>query len=109
MNGSHTTSWGINPRVKTKGTITRALFEPSDRWHYKEDGVILKRDGIESRSFHFASDPEERSVAEEGGTIEIQVFRSHGRRRRAAKLDQFRNQEKYGITYVVNPAIACMN
>ena len=98
MNGSHITSWGINPRVKTNGTISRALYEPSDRWHYKEDGVLLKRDGVEARSFHFAAKLEERPIAEEGGTIEIRVFRCHGRRRRAARLDHFRCQDRYGIT-----------
>ena len=71
--------------------------KPGDRWHYRDNGVTLKRDGIESRYFHFSPGPEAASVAEDGGLIEIQVFRAKGRRGRAAKLDEFRGQDKYGI------------
>ncbi|KAJ0116241.1 hypothetical protein J7T55_005187 [Diaporthe amygdali] len=97
MNGRHITSWGINPEVKSKGRVEKALYEPSDRWNHEEDGTIMKPDGIEARYFHFVGGQEEKSVAEDGGLIEIQVFRAKGRKRRAAKLDQYRHQEKYGI------------
>lgn len=97
MNGRHITSWGINPEVKSKGRVEKALYEPSDRWNHEEDGMIMKPDGIEARYFHFMGGQEDKSVAEDGGLIEIQVFRAKGRKRRAAKLDQYRHQEKYGI------------
>lgn len=40
---------------------------------------------------------EQKSVAEDGGLVEIQVFRAKDRRPRAPKLESFRNQEMYGI------------
>lgn len=95
MNGRHITSWGITPRVKD-GEVEKALYEPSDRWDHEEDGTIIKPEGIEARYFHFID--EQKSVAEDGGLIEILVFRARGRKRRAAKLDQYRHQDKYGIT-----------
>jgi hypothetical protein len=79
------------------GRVIRALYEPSERWHYKENDVAFKRDGIETRYFHFMPGPEKSSIAEDGGLIEVQVFRAKGRRRRAARLEQFRSQEQYGI------------
>lgn len=98
MNGRHITSWGINPRIKTAGRAEKALYEPSQRWNQEENGVVFKQEGIEARYFHFVSSQPEQSVAEDGGVIEVQVFRAKGRKRRAAKLDQYRHQEKYGIT-----------
>lgn len=97
MNGRHITSWGINPRIKTGGQVEKALYEPSERWDHEENGVILKQNGIEARYFHFVAGQQEQSVAEDGGLIEVQVFRAKGRKRRAAKLDQYRHQEQYGI------------
>lgn len=97
MNGRHITSWGINPKVKDKGLVEKALYEPSDRWDHKEDGTTMKPEGIEARYFHFMGGEQEKSVAEDGGLIEVQVFRAKGRKRRAAKLDQYRHQDKYGI------------
>ncbi|KAL1867489.1 hypothetical protein Daus18300_006333 [Diaporthe australafricana] len=97
MNGRHITSWGINPRVKNKGRVEKALYEPSDRWDHKDGGTTIKPDGIEARYFHFVAYQQEKSVAEDGGLIEVQIFRARGRKRRAAKLDQYRHQEKYGI------------
>ncbi|KAI3396122.1 hypothetical protein diail_453 [Diaporthe ilicicola] len=97
MNGRHITSWGINPQVKRKGRVEKALYEPSDRWDREDGGTTMKPDGIEARYFHFVADQQEKSVADDGGLIEVQVFRARGRKRRAAKLDQYRHQEKYGI------------
>ncbi|ROW11637.1 hypothetical protein VPNG_05569 [Cytospora leucostoma] len=97
MNGRHITSWGIDPRIKTDGQVEKALYEPSKRWDHEEDGIILKQNGIEARYFHFVAGQQETSIAEDGGLIEVQVFRAKGRKRRAAKLDQYRQQEQYGI------------
>ncbi|KUI56778.1 hypothetical protein VP1G_04095 [Cytospora mali] len=97
MNGRHITSWGINPRIKTKGQVEKALYEPSERWDHEENGTVIKQTGIEARYFHFVGGQQEKSVAEDGGLIEVQVFRAKGRKRRAAKLDQYRHQDKYGI------------
>ncbi|POS76095.1 hypothetical protein DHEL01_v205506 [Diaporthe helianthi] len=98
MNGRQITSWGINPKVKVKGRVEKALYEPSDRWNQEEGGTTIKPEGIEARYFHFMGDQQKKSVAEEGGLIEILVFRARGRKRRAAKLDQYRHQDKYGIS-----------
>ncbi|ROW02679.1 hypothetical protein VSDG_01643 [Cytospora chrysosperma] len=87
MNGRHITSWGSNPRVKNKGQVEKALYEPSDRWDHKDNGIVMKHNGIEARYFYFVVGQQETSVAEDGGLIEVQVFRAMGRKRRAAKLD----------------------
>lgn len=97
MNGRHITSWGINPRKKSNGQVEKALYEPSERWDYEDDGTVMKQSGIEARYFHFVGGHPEKSVAEDGGLIELRVFRAKGRKRRAARLDQYRHQEKYGI------------
>lgn len=97
LNGRSIASWGINPVVQSSGSVTRALFEPDDRWHYKEDGVLHRREGIEARCFYFLPNSSRASVAEDGGLIEVQVFRSKGRKRRAPVLGQHRGQESYGI------------
>lgn len=97
MNGRHITSWGINPRVKD-GSVEKSLYEPSDRWDHEQDGRTMKPDGIEARYFHFMHvGNQPTSVAEDGGLIEVLVFRARGRKRRAAKLDQYRHQDEYGI------------
>lgn len=98
MNGHLITSWGIHsdneisglPRRAISGTVVRALYEPGERWH---EAV-----GIETRYFYFMPGLDKKSAAEDGGLIEVQVFRSKGRKRRAPKMTEFRNQERYGIT-----------
>lgn len=98
MNGRHITSWGINPRIKSNGRVEKALYEPSNRWDQEENGVMFKQEGIEARYFYFVSNQQELSIADDGGLIEVQVFRAKGRKRRAANLDRYRQQDKYGIT-----------
>ncbi|PSR80594.1 hypothetical protein BD289DRAFT_61871 [Coniella lustricola] len=93
MNGRHITSWGINTVVKSHGCTEKALYEPSDRWSREANGVVFKQQGIEARYFYFTDSREELSAAADGGLIEVQVFRAKGRRRRAAKLDQYRHQD----------------
>ena len=97
MNGRSIASWGVNPAVQSSGLVTRALYEPCDRWHYKEDGIVLKRQGIEARYFHFLPTSDNISVADDGGIIEVQVFRARGRKRRAPVLLQHRSRDSYGI------------
>ncbi|KAK0759305.1 hypothetical protein N5P37_008191 [Trichoderma harzianum] len=99
MNGRNITSCGIKPGTAS-GTITRALFEPSDRWHLKQDGMLLKRSGIESRSFCFSPGPDAIAAADDGGLIEVQVFRAKSRRRSTPQLTEHRDQERYGIIYL---------
>ncbi|KAI0016735.1 hypothetical protein F4780DRAFT_797497 [Xylariomycetidae sp. FL0641] len=92
FNGHPTVSWGIDTEVCVRGRVSRALYKPGDRWG--EDGVA----GIESRYFHFVRNPEERGAANDGGLIEVQVFRCKGRKRSAVMLDPYRHREHYGIT-----------
>jgi hypothetical protein len=75
----------------------RSLFEPSDRWNYKHDGVLYKNMGTESRLFVFNTEEEGRSAANDGGLIEVLVFRARGRKRRMPSPAVFKDQEPYGI------------
>ncbi|KAH6603355.1 hypothetical protein Trco_008130 [Trichoderma cornu-damae] len=96
INGRNITSCGIKPGTAS-GVITRALFEPSDKWHLKQNGKLLKISGIESRSFCFSPGPDAIAAADDGGLIEIQVFRAKSRRRSTPQLAPHRDQERYGI------------
>lgn len=80
------------------GQVMRALFDPSDRWNYKENGILFKNNGTEARPFYFSNQVEARSAASDGGLIEVLVFRAKGRKRRFAEPEEFRNQEAYGIS-----------
>ncbi|KAH9999260.1 hypothetical protein F4779DRAFT_631321 [Xylariaceae sp. FL0662B] len=100
MNGHHTVSWGIDTSRCSLGNVTRTLYEPGNRWADKNGcsglGALV---GIESRYFHFMPGLDKQSVAEDGGLIEVHVFRCRGRKRIAITLDPYpqRNQERYGI------------
>ncbi|KAI1126807.1 hypothetical protein F5Y10DRAFT_205362 [Nemania abortiva] len=98
MNGRHISSWGINANTHSTGVVVRALYQPEDKWGdaggYNEAGFP----GIETRYFHFMPGLDKKSVAEDGGIIEVQVFRCKGRKRIALQLNAYRNQERYGIT-----------
>lgn len=96
INGRHITSWGLNHQTTPAGKVVRALYQPSERWQYSHDGVTFKPEGIESRYFHFETGPE-KSIAEDGGLIEIKVFRSGARKRQAPELEQYRGRDQYGI------------
>ncbi|EKD21068.1 uncharacterized protein L3040_000894 [Drepanopeziza brunnea f. sp. 'multigermtubi'] len=98
MNGRHITSWGTNTKSRPSGQVMRGLFEPSDRWNYKHEGTVFRNMGTEARPFMFAfEDDEERSAANDGGLIEVMVFRARGRKRRLPKPTDFKDQEGYGI------------
>ena len=97
MNGRHITSWGANSSTQPNGQVMRGLFDPSERWNYKENGTVFKHNGTEVRPFFFAKEDVDRSAAEEGGLIEAVVFRARGRRRRMPKPEDFRSQDQWGI------------
>ncbi len=79
------------------------LFEPGGTSGDSENNrTMLKQSGIESRPFLFTPEAGGRSAADDGGLIEVRIFRAKGRKRRAPSLEAFRPQEQYGIKYVVN-------
>jgi hypothetical protein len=89
MNARPIAAWGIDPAVRPKGQVVKSLWAPCAGY----TGQV----GFEGRNFVFLPGEEYKSVAEDGGLIEIQVFRARERRARAPKLDEFRFQENYGI------------
>jgi hypothetical protein len=97
MNGRHIASWGINTNIRSTGSVVRALYQPADKWGCPFNQDETDCPGIETRYFHFTPGLEKRSIADDGGLIEVQVFRCKGRKRIATKLDAYRNQELYGI------------
>ncbi|KAI0407523.1 hypothetical protein F4802DRAFT_26790 [Xylaria palmicola] len=98
MNGRHIASWGINTHIRPTGIVVRALYQPEDRWGDAWGSDEAGYPGIETRYFHFMPGLDTKSVAEDGGVIEVQVFRCKGRKRIALELNVYRNQEHYGIT-----------
>ncbi|TDZ28723.1 hypothetical protein C8035_v009153 [Colletotrichum spinosum] len=98
MNGRHAVSWGIQSRVTPDQIVSHALYQPDGKWHYRENGVTYKREGIEKRFFNFSRRAHEASVALDGGIIVLQVYRCKGRRKRAPEVSGFRGQDDYGIT-----------
>jgi hypothetical protein len=98
MNGRHICSWGVNPRTHPRGQVLHALFEAEEKWDViKDSGNVLRHGGIESRPFLFALETESTSAADDGGLIEIRVFRARGRKRRLPNVEKFRPQDQYGI------------
>lgn len=93
MNGRHVTSWGIDPRTMPVGRAMLGLFEADKKLKSK----VLIPNPAETKPFYFNDQKREVSAAENGGVIEVRVFRACGKRRRGAILDVFRGQDKYGI------------
>lgn len=75
----------------------RGLFEPSDRWNYKSEGIVYKNMGTESRPFIFMQNDELSTAATDGGVMEVKIYRAHGRRRKVPEPTDFKSQEPYGI------------
>ncbi|KAI1262175.1 hypothetical protein F5Y18DRAFT_162584 [Xylariaceae sp. FL1019] len=98
MNGRHITSWGIDTTCRTAGNVMRALYEPGGGPGGMSDPDGSTYPGIETRYFHFTAGLGHLSAAEDGGLIEVQVFRSKGRKRVAPMLGTYRSQDKFGIT-----------
>jgi hypothetical protein len=94
MNGRSIASWGIGPSVRPKGKVAKSLWAPSGMYY---DDV-----GFEGRNFVFLPGQDNKSVAEDGGLIEIRAFRAKERRARAPRLEEFRYQENYGIACVLS-------
>ncbi|KAH6845552.1 hypothetical protein B0I37DRAFT_434770 [Chaetomium sp. MPI-CAGE-AT-0009] len=94
MNARPIAAWGIDPAVRPKGKVVKSLWSPCR--------LYTDRIGFEGRNFVFLPGQEYKSVAEDGGLIEIQVFRAKARRARAPKLEEFRFQENYGIALVLS-------
>ncbi|KAI1469991.1 uncharacterized protein F4812DRAFT_469998 [Daldinia caldariorum] len=97
INGEPAVSWGIDTNHCAAGSVSRGLFEPGDGFKDKSGNVPV---GIETRYFHFVHDLENHPASEDGGLIEVQVFRCRGRRRIAVELDSYSHahQEHHGIT-----------
>ena len=89
MNARPIAAWGIDPNFRSKGKVVKSLWAPCAQYSH--------RIGFEGRNFVFLPGQEYKSVAEDGGLIEIQVFRAKERRARAPRLEEFRVQENYGI------------
>jgi hypothetical protein len=103
MNGRHISSWGVNPRTNPRGQVLRGLFEPDGTWSVSENSrTFIRQSGIESRPFLFTPEIGGRSAADDGGLIEVRIFRAKGRKRRAPSLEAFRPQEQYGIKYITH-------
>ncbi|KXX75705.1 hypothetical protein MMYC01_206611 [Madurella mycetomatis] len=98
INARPIASWGIAPNVRSKGKVVKSLWAPRARYG---DQI-----GFEGRSFVFLPGQEYKSVAEDGGLIEIQAFRAKERRPRAPRLEEFRFQNNYGIA---TPRIALLD
>jgi hypothetical protein len=90
MNARPIAAWGIDPNEKPKGKVARSLWAPCAVYD-------SRRVGLEGRNFVFLPGQEHKSVAEDGGLIEIQVFRASERRARTPRVEEFRFQENYGI------------
>ncbi|KAF7949192.1 hypothetical protein EAE96_008360 [Botrytis aclada] len=97
MNGRHITSWGTNTKNRPSGQVMRALFEPGVEWDYKEGKTTYKNPGTEYRPFFFSQEDGDCAAADDGGLIEIKVFRARGRKRRNPQLAQYKDQSKYGV------------
>lgn len=58
---------------------------------------MFEQRGVESKCFYFAGAPENASLREEGGSIEVQVFRAKGRRRCAPRLERYSDLHEQGV------------
>jgi len=87
----------MNSRTDPEGQVMKGLFDPTDRWNYELDGVMYKNMGTEVRSFFFAKEQEIKDAANDGGLIEVRVFRARGRKRKIPSPTEFKSQEDYGI------------
>ncbi|KAI1336163.1 hypothetical protein F5Y15DRAFT_214193 [Xylariaceae sp. FL0016] len=101
VNGGHVVSWGIDATHCSSGSVTKALYEPHGRRKGRIDAFDPNIEAdIEWRSFYFMLGLDKKSAAQDGGLIEVQVFRCKSRKRVATKLDRYREPKEYGITYL---------
>lgn len=105
MNGRHIVSWGVDTRTSPTGVAVKALYEPCVRYQgHPDDGERPSHRvaGIEARYFFFAPNCDRDTapgsgVADDGGLVEVQVFRARHKVRKAVELEQYKNQAHYGI------------
>ncbi|KAL0467083.1 hypothetical protein QR685DRAFT_75025 [Neurospora intermedia] len=98
LNGRAITSWGINPTERQHGNVVKSLWAPGPSYNGQA--------GLECRNFVFLPGQETRSPAEDGGLIEVKVFRAQDRKARAPKVEDFHPQKNYGIA---SPSIGLMD
>ncbi|KAK3403122.1 hypothetical protein B0T20DRAFT_17471 [Sordaria brevicollis] len=100
LNGRAIASWGINPSTlpQQHGNVRKSLWAPGPSHNGQS--------GLECRNFVFLPGQEHRSAAEDGGLIEVQVFRAQGRTSRAPPLEEYHPQKNYGIAC---PSIGLMD
>ncbi|KAJ4407122.1 hypothetical protein N0V85_004412 [Neurospora sp. IMI 360204] len=98
LNGRTITTWGIDPTERQHGTIVKSLWAPGPGYNGQA--------GLECRNFVFLPGQETRSPAEDGGLIEVKVFRAQDRKARAPKVEDFHPQKNYGIA---SPSIGLMD
>ncbi|KAL2266460.1 hypothetical protein VTJ83DRAFT_5812 [Remersonia thermophila] len=104
INGRPLAAWGIDPTSRPRGQVVQSLWAPG--------GIYEGMDGFESRNFVFLPGDNVKSIAEDGGVIEVRAFRAKDRRARAPKLESFRYQQNYGIStpsmgLLDQPPMAC--
>ncbi|KJR83107.1 uncharacterized protein SPSK_04148 [Sporothrix schenckii 1099-18] len=98
ISGRHVVSWGLDLAETMVGAAHQALFQPSTYYQHNDNGVIMTEYGIESRCFRFVTcGSAAASIANDGGLIQVQVFRARSRHRRAPQPDPYRGNYKYGV------------
>lgn len=78
-------SWGVNPKDTPETIIGKSLWAPTPQ-----------EVGIEGRQLVFSPKENNKSAADDGGLIEVLVFRATARSQRAPKLEAYRG-DKYDI------------
>ncbi|KAI1759715.1 hypothetical protein GGR53DRAFT_128147 [Hypoxylon sp. FL1150] len=98
INRHHTVSWGVDSANCSEGSVSRSLCEPGLHYYRGKKGDA-RASSIETRYFHFMHGLDKQSIAEDGGVIEVQVFRCQGRKRVAVELNPhpYRHQQRYGV------------
>jgi hypothetical protein len=86
INGRHIVTCGRDLEERTRGVISRTLWAPSKSFA-----------GIEGRQFMFVNEDGPKSAAEDGGVIEVRVYRASARSLRSPNLSEFRPAREYGI------------
>ncbi|KAK1760984.1 hypothetical protein QBC47DRAFT_368759 [Echria macrotheca] len=88
MNSRDMAAWSIDTSVQLEGRAARSFWMPSGQ----HEGEI----GLDERTFVFLPS-RDTSVAEDGGLIEVKVFRASERRPRSPELSEFQYRNNYGV------------
>lgn len=90
-------SWGHDAAKSPAGQVSRAFFDPSEKFVYEDkDGMRYKKCGLERRAFYFVQ-PRGGSAAADGGLIQIRVYRALGKVRCVQDPPVHKSQKDYGI------------